>query len=80
MQAIRQLRAGHTRRCRDSTVRSVLRPLPLKTGLDMRNQPCGQGRASIDVDAVLGEFFACVERIGNARGRDRPPLVVGNGR
>jgi hypothetical protein len=45
----------------------------------MRNQPCRQGRTSIDVDAVLGEFFACVERIGSAGGRDRPPVVVGEG-
>jgi hypothetical protein len=37
-------------------------------GLDTRNQPCRQGLSSIDVDAVLGEFCACVERIGSARG------------
>lgn len=37
-------------------------------GLDMRNQPDRQGRTSIDVDAVLGEFCACIKRISSARG------------
>lgn len=59
----------------------VARARLLDDGLDMGNQPCRQGRTSIDVDAVLGDFFfgassVLAVRVGET-GRDRGGMLAG---